>query len=73
MSEVNIERWIDMDSADFQRLERPIFLRKIITIGVEAGIYKLDKAGYMWKDGKPVYAELDGGYVGLRFSAKAVN
>jgi hypothetical protein len=27
----------------------------------------------MWQNGAPVYAELDGKFVGLRFSAKAAN
>ena len=73
MSEVKIERWIDMDGADFQRVEMHNRIRKIVAVGVEAGLIKVDNAGYMYQKGHPVYAELDGGFVGLRYSAKATN
>jgi hypothetical protein len=73
MSEINIERWIDLDGADFKRVAKPTFTRKIIQIGIDGGVIKVDNAGYMWQNGAPVYAELDGKFVGLRFSAKAAN
>lgn len=70
---VNLETWIDMDGADFKRIERSTLIRKIINVGVETGQITIDKAGYMWKGSDPIYAELDGKLVGLRYSAKAVN
>lgn len=73
MSTVNIERWIDLDSADFKRTEKPTFIRKVLNIGIEEGIITVDKAGYMWKGSTPVHTELDGELVGLRYAAKAVN
>lgn len=73
MSAVNIERWIDMDGEDFKRIEKPTFVRKIVTIGIEGGVIKVDNAGYMWAGENPVHAELDGELVGLRYAAKAVN
>lgn len=73
MSDVNIDRWIDLDGPEFKKVEKPTFQRKIIQIGIEGGVIKVDNAGYMWQNGKPVYTELDGRFVGLRFSAKALN
>ncbi len=71
--EPNTSRWLDVDSPNFQKVWRPIFQRKIIDIGVEEGIIKADRAGYLWKDGKPFYIEYDGELVQLRYAAKAVN
>jgi len=73
MSQVNINRWIDMDGPDFKRVEKHNFIRKIISVGIEGGVIKVDKAGYMWQGENPVHAELDGQFVGLRFAAKALN
>ena len=73
MNQVTIDRWIDLDGADFKRVEKHNFIRKIISIGLEGGVITVDKAGYMWQGDNPVHAELDGQLVGLRFAAKAVN
>lgn len=73
ISSSDLERWIDLDGADFKRVEKHNLIRKILGIGIEEGIIKVDNAGYMWQKGLPVYAELDGKLVGLRYSAKAVN
>lgn len=71
--EPNIERWIDLDSAEFKSLEKPIFQRKIVVTGVEAGFYQVDKAGYLWCKGKPVFLKVGSEFVGLRYAARAVN
>lgn len=73
MSTPTIEKWIDMNSPDFNRIDNHVLILKIINVGVESGIITVDNAGYMWKDNNPIHAELDGGLVGLRYSAKAVN
>jgi len=73
MNEIQIDHWIDMDGADFKRVERHNLIRKIINIGIEDGAITVDKAGFMWQGSRPVYAELDGQLVGLRFAAKAAN
>lgn len=73
MSQVDIDQWIDMDSADFKRVGACSMVRKVVNIGIEAGIIRVDKAGYMWQGDNPVHAELDGKFVGLRYSAKALN
>lgn len=70
---VSVDTWIDMDGADFKRLENQYWVRKAVNVGIELGLVTVDKAGYMWKDSSPVYAKLDGKLVGLRYSAKAVN
>lgn len=70
---VNIDRWIDINGPDFKRMERHTFILKIINIGIEGGIIQVDSAGYMWQKGNPVYGELDGQFVGLRYAAKAIN
>lgn len=70
---VNIDQWIDMDGADFKRIEKHTFVRKIVTVGIQGGVITVDKAGYMWQGTIPVHAELDGKFVGLRYSAKAAN
>lgn len=70
---VSVDQWIDLDGVDFKRVEKHTFIRKIITVGIEGGMITVDKAGYMWQGVNPVHAELDGKFVGLRFSAKAVN
>lgn len=68
-----VSKWIDLDSPEFQKVEKPIFMRKITLIGVEGGVYQVDKAGYLWCKSQPVTIELEGETVGLRFAAKAVN
>ena len=70
---VSIDSWIDMNSLDFERVEKHNLIRKIVNVGVEAGLITIDKLGYMWQDSNPVHAELDGKLVGLRYSAKAIN
>ena len=71
--EPNIERWVDLDSPEFKKVERPIFQRKLIVMGVDGGVYQVDRAGYLWCKGKPVFIELNGEFVGIRYSARAVN
>ena len=71
--EPTIVRWVDLDSPEFQKVEKPSFQRKIILGGVELGVYQVDKAGYLWCKDKPVFIELGDEVVGLRYSAKAVN
>jgi len=73
MNTVNIDRWIDLDGLDFKQVERHTFIRKIVMVGIEGGVIVADKAGYLWQGENPVHAELDGKFVGLRYSAKAVN
>jgi hypothetical protein len=73
VSTADLDSWIDMDGADFKRLENQYWIRKAIHVGLETGQVKVDNAGYLWKDSSPVYAKLDGKLVGLRYSAKAVN
>jgi hypothetical protein len=70
---VNVDSWIDMDSNDFKRLEKCNQIRKIINVGIEGGLIKIDFAGYMWVEDNPVHAELDGKIVGIRYAAKATN
>jgi hypothetical protein len=69
----DLDRWVDLSSADFKRVEKHTLILKVLRIGIEAGLVSVDNAGYMWKKGLPVYAELDGKLVGLRYSARAVN
>lgn len=76
MNIVNIDRWVDLDSAEARKMERYNKIREYIKIGLEVGLYRMDKEGYMWvtkEPGVPVHGELDGKLVGLRYSAKAAN
>jgi hypothetical protein len=73
MEPVSIERWIDLDSADFKRLENHGYIRQQTLRAIELGVIVVDKAGYMWFKEQPIHAELDGQTVGLRLAAKAVN
>ncbi len=73
MEQVNIERWIDIDSADFKRLENHGWIRQRTMRAIELDVIVVDKAGYLWFRGQPIYAELDGVNVGLRLATKAVN
>jgi len=73
MTPINIDHWIDMNSADFQRVERHTLIKRIVDVGIQSGMIKVDLAGYMTQAGEPVHAELDGKFVGLRYSAKALN
>ncbi len=70
---INIDRWIDMDSKEFQTIESHGWIRRFTLRAIELGAVTVDKAGYIWAKEHPVHAELDGKYVGLRYSAKAVN
>ena len=70
---INIDRWIDMDSAEFQTIENHGWIRRFTLRSIELGAVTVDKAGYIWHNEHPVHAELDGKFVGLRYSAKAVN
>lgn len=73
MSQVNITRWIDFESSDFKRLENYVQVRININRGIEYGVFVADKNGILLQNGEPIYAELDGGWVGIRYPAKAAN
>lgn len=73
MSNVHIERWIDLDSADFKRMENHSWIRQKTLRAVELGVITVDRAGYMWFNETPIHGELDGQIVGLRLAVKAVN
>ncbi len=73
MSQVVIERWVDLDSAEFTQIENHGWIRRFTLRAVELGCITVDRAGYMWGEGNPVHAELNGQIVGLRYAAKAVN
>jgi hypothetical protein len=70
---VIIDRWIDIDGPEFQKIETPNFIRKIIQVGINGGLIKIDSRGYMYQGTNPIHAELDGKLVGIRFSSKANN
>jgi hypothetical protein len=71
MSNVVIERWIDIESDEFKNKDK--FTYRFTLRSIEVGAVVPDKAGYLWCNGKPVWAELDGKIVGLRYAAKASN
>jgi len=73
VSNVHIERWIDLDSADFKRMENHSWIRQNTLQAVELGVITVDRAGYMWFNETPIHGQLDGQIVGLRLAAKAVN
>ena len=73
---VKVDRWIDIDSAEAQKIEKYSFVKKIVTIGMEEGIIKANNDGQLWVirgEGNPVHADLDGNLVGLLYKAKAPN
>lgn len=73
MNKVVVERWVDMDSAEFKKIEHHAWIRRFTLRAIELGAVTIDKAGYIWSNDTPVHAELDGELVGLRYSVSAVN
>lgn len=74
MSKVVIDRWIDLDSQEAQRIELYPITRKIVLAGLELGIIKSNSMGFLYmQNDNPIHAELDGKLVGIRYSAKASN
>ena len=69
----DIKRWIDMDSSEFNQIETPSLVKKIVLSGIEYGFITVDKNGYMFQGENIVHAELGTELVGLRYSAKAAN
>ena len=73
MKHPTITRWIDFESPDFKRLENYVQIRININRGIEYGVFKADKNGVLFQSGEPIYADLDGVWVGIRYPAKAAN
>lgn len=73
MEQVNVERWIDLDSDEFKKIEHHAWIKRFTLRAIEVGAVTVDKAGYIWHDKTPVHAELGDEKVGLRYAAKAVN
>lgn len=73
--EVNIDRWIDLNGEEAKKIKQLTMVKKIVTVGLEAKLIVSDKDGYLRRaqNGNPIYAELDGKFVGLRSAAHAMN
>lgn len=71
MSNVVIERWVDIESEEFKNNDRHVY--RFTLRSIELGVLVPDKAGYLWFKDQPAHAELGGQIVGLRYAAKAVN
>lgn len=66
-----IDKWIDFDGVDFNRLENVGEIRRLIMKSIGFNLYLFDKDGHVFYNGEPIYAELDGKYVGIRYPLKA--
>lgn len=73
---ITVDRWIDIDSPEAQKIEKYNFTKKIITIGLEDGLIAPNNQGQLWivrGNRNPVHVEIDGKLVGLLYKAKAPN
>lgn len=71
MEQVNIKRWIDYNGEEFNRLDNVGKIRILIQKSISYDLYLFDKDGRVFYQGQPIYAELDGEYVGIRYPMKA--
>lgn len=71
--QINIDRWIDMDSEEFKQIEHHAWIYRFTLRAIELDVLTVDSNGHIWGKGKPCHAELGGKLVGLRYSKKAVN
>ena len=73
---ITVDRWIDIDIPEAQKIEKYNFTKKIITIGLEDGLIAPNNQGQLWivrGNRNPVHVEIDGKLVGLLYKAKAPN
>lgn len=71
--QVNIDRWIDMDSEEFKQIEDHARIYRFTLRAIELDVLTIDGDGKLFTNGKPCYAEHGGKCVGLRYCKKAVN
>lgn len=71
MEQVNIKRWIDYNGQEFNQLEGVVQIRIAMQKAIKYDIYVFDKDGRIFFQGKPIYAESNGEYVGIRYPMKA--
>lgn len=70
---INIKRWIDLESPEFETIENPSVIKKLVKRGVELGAIQVDKNGYMKSGENIIHVEIGTELVGLRYSSKASN
>lgn len=69
----NIKRWIDLESPEFEKVENPNAIKKLVKRGLELGAITIDKHGYMKSGDNIIHVEIGSELVGLRYTLKAVN
>lgn len=70
---INVDRWIDLYSKEFEQIKDANQIRKFTIRAVELGAITTKPDGKLFCSTGPIHAELNGKLVGLRYSAKASN
>lgn len=70
---VEIDRWIDIDGEEFKQIENAAFIYRFTLRAIELKAIAPDKNGNLYFGDIPSHVELNGKFVGLRYSKQASN